>query len=423
MNKYVQKIFAVALLTAFFVYLAPYNNVEAADGNMETGAIYAWSNNSGYINFEDVTVTDNALTGYAWSTNSGWINMSPTNGGVTHNDGDLSGYAWGDHLGWIDFSGVSIDTSTGLFSGAAIGNLIGTLTFDCPTYCNVRTAWRADEDGGGGGGGGGRRRTIIPTPEPTPTPSPTPSPTPGPTTGPTTGSNLTANVINTINRNSRDIISEFYNDIDRQEPEVRNEIDHVESYNQPLNIKPEQTGLLVWDFSTVGEVQNGTKQAVIIELPKNFSSTDITIAVDQKPQENNVAIGNLGVIGSVFDINAYDSNGNQVTQFEKQIKITLVVPEYLRDRQDLGVYFLSDDNQPWTFVDGVVFEDTGAYFYVDHLTRYAIFAKKDVNTMDLSNTLLKNTQYWYLLLPLILLILLILLKRRKKEQKKFINHY
>lgn len=104
---------------------------------------YAWSNNVGYINFSDVIVEDTALSGYAWSKTHGWIKFDPLNGGVLNNwSGQLSGYAWGESLGWIDFDGVVIDTLTGRFWGTATGTLIGTLTFDCPEYCDVRTDWR-----------------------------------------------------------------------------------------------------------------------------------------------------------------------------------------------------------------------------------------------------------------------------------------
>lgn len=131
-------------LTLFIVILGlflPFYFVEA--GIVFSSSKYAWSNNVGYINFENVIVSDNALSGYAWSTNDGWINFSPTNGGVNNDgNGHLSGSAWGEQLGWIDFSNVSINTSTGRFSGTATGTLVGTITFDCPNYCDVETDWR-----------------------------------------------------------------------------------------------------------------------------------------------------------------------------------------------------------------------------------------------------------------------------------------
>ncbi|HUC88604.1 MAG TPA: dockerin type I domain-containing protein [Candidatus Paceibacterota bacterium] len=103
---------------------------------------YAWSNNVGYINFENVIVNGSALSGYAWSANKGFINFNPAQGGVFNDGaGNLSGSAWGEQLGWINFSNVKIDGS-GKFSGTANGTLAGTITFDCPNYCDVETDWR-----------------------------------------------------------------------------------------------------------------------------------------------------------------------------------------------------------------------------------------------------------------------------------------
>jgi len=103
---------------------------------------YAWSNNLGYINFENVIVSNDSISGYAWSANAGWIKFDPAQGGVFNDGtGNLSGSAWGTNLGWIDFNGVSIDGSTGKFSGTASGELVGIITFDCG-YCDVRTDWR-----------------------------------------------------------------------------------------------------------------------------------------------------------------------------------------------------------------------------------------------------------------------------------------
>lgn len=112
-------------------------------GTVGTEYKYSWSDNIGYVNFENVIVTDTHLSGYAWSKTHGWIKLNPQKGGVANDGaGNLSGSAWGEHLGWIDFDNVSIDISTGKFSGTATGDFIGTLTFDCPTYCNVQTDWR-----------------------------------------------------------------------------------------------------------------------------------------------------------------------------------------------------------------------------------------------------------------------------------------
>lgn len=131
------------LIITFFLFgvFSVFSSVLA--GTILADYKYAWSDRSGYINFSEVIVSDTALSGYAWSANHGWINFNPATGGVT-NDGNgvLSGYAWGSGLGWIDFSGVQISTTTGRFSGLATGTVVGTINFDCPNYCDVRTDWR-----------------------------------------------------------------------------------------------------------------------------------------------------------------------------------------------------------------------------------------------------------------------------------------
>lgn len=143
----------IIFIIYLFVFLLSIPFSALAAGNIG-GNKYAWSNNVGYINFENVTVTDDALLGYAWSKNAGWIRLDPPSGGVKNNNGDLSGYAWGEQLGWINFDNVYIDTSTGKFSGTATGDRIGILTFDCPIYCDVRTFWRPSSSQANGNVGG-----------------------------------------------------------------------------------------------------------------------------------------------------------------------------------------------------------------------------------------------------------------------------
>jgi len=144
-----------------FVFFLP-KIILATSGTILAGHSYAWSNNVGWINFKDTVIGDSSLTGYAWSVNNGWIKMNPSNGGVNNDgQGNLSGYAWGEGLGWINFSGVSINSS-GVFSGTATGDLIGSLTFSC-SNCDVQTDWVATPADGGGGGG-------SPPPPPPPPP-------------------------------------------------------------------------------------------------------------------------------------------------------------------------------------------------------------------------------------------------------------
>ena len=116
---------------------------------------YAWSENTGYLDFSEVSVDDNALSGYAYGSNIGWISMNCTNTSscnttdykVSNTKGVLSGYAWSENTGYLDFSQVTIDT--GIFSGSAYSSNIGWISMNCTntSSCNttdykVTTNWR-----------------------------------------------------------------------------------------------------------------------------------------------------------------------------------------------------------------------------------------------------------------------------------------
>jgi len=344
---------------------------------------YAWSNNVGYINFESVTVSDSALSGSAWSKNAGWIKFDPTNGGVSNNgQGVLSGYAWGEQLGWINFSGVSINTSTGKFSGTATSDLVGTLTFDCPTYCDVRTDWRSVAS----------TSTPTPTPTPsvtaaTPTPATVPASEPSPSI-PKTKTSIVPGISKSeptlkTSQSIRDQITEFYKTIGKSEPISRADFNHVEGYNAPLVIEPNQTGILVWDFSTPEMISAKQKQAVSIEVPRAVASSKITLFAERAVADRLPSLDQANIFGVVFDITVKDNKGNRVRKFSAPLKITLIVPEGLAGRKDLGVYYLSDGANEWVLIPDVVFDNISVSFSVNHLTRFAIFAlKPDVLTKD-----------------------------------------
>jgi uncharacterized repeat protein (TIGR02543 family) len=128
-----------------------------AAGNIDTTDKYAWSENSGWVNFNDanggVTVYDDHLEGYAWAENIGWVRLGTyTSGGIhtyantsqtdygVNNDGagNLSGYAWSETAGWINFnpsdSQVTIDASTGDFDGYAWAENVGWIHFQNAAY-------------------------------------------------------------------------------------------------------------------------------------------------------------------------------------------------------------------------------------------------------------------------------------------------
>lgn len=127
--KFIYKLFFV------FATMLISSNIAQA----ETSSGYAWSENTGYVEFSGVTVESDYLSGYAYSPNIGWISLncintnscSTTDYGVVNSSGNLSGYAWSENTGYIDFDKVLIDTSSGVFSGYAYGPNIGWISLNC----------------------------------------------------------------------------------------------------------------------------------------------------------------------------------------------------------------------------------------------------------------------------------------------------
>jgi len=325
-KNYVYSIF-FAFLIGVFLFSLSGNLVHASqtDGTIATGgnAGFAWSTSVGWINFGiangNVHITDAGMTGNAWSTLRGWVNLAPSNGGITVAvDGTLSGYAWGTNLGWINFSGVSINSS-GKFVGQATGTLVGTLTFDCDN-CSVITDYRPQNfrtvtpppSSSGGGGGGG---SFLPT-----------------VAGPG-GHAVPA---------------------------------HIDGFNVPMKLFPAQSGTLT---------QNLTNQkSVTLDTPNNVYSDDITFVIKEETIFPTISTM-VSVIGNIlFDVTAWDKANNSVHTFLKPIKITINIPELLRGRSDLGVYYFDEATRAWVKIPEAIFSNDSVSFSVDHLTLFAIFS-------------------------------------------------
>lgn len=294
----------------------PLSSVSA--GTVLSSSKYAWSNNAGYINFENVTVSDNALSGYAWSTNYGWIKFNPAQGGVMNDGtGNLAGSAWGANLGWIDFNGVSINGTTGEFSGTAIGSLSGTITFDC-IHCDVRTDWRQAtpppvSSGGGGGGGGGN--TPVPP--------------------------------------------------------------QIDVNDVPLIVLPEPSDTIIQDTS-VGKIIMEVPQKSVIKkttftlIEEPLSHFNEYLTIDGKKLVNSV----------FFNIIAKDPDGNEIQYFLNPITVTLPIPIDPGGAKNLAVYWLNETNWQWVLIPEAVFTDEKVTFMLDHLTKFAIFMTTDKRALE-----------------------------------------
>ncbi len=143
----------IIVFVVIAAFLSSFANAENIDP-YQTQAQYAWSENSGWLNFapnagSGVHIYSDHLEGYVWGENIGWINLSPSNYGGVYNDGagNLSGYAWGENVGWINFNPQVFGDSThygvvigadGKLSGWAWGENIGWIRFDDTKDYNVR---------------------------------------------------------------------------------------------------------------------------------------------------------------------------------------------------------------------------------------------------------------------------------------------
>ncbi len=324
---------------------------------------YAWSNNVGYINLSNVIIGDSVLSGYAWSKNSGWINFNPTNGGVFNDgEGNLSGSAWGEQLGWINFDNVSINTSTGRFSGTASGTMIGVLTFDCQTYCDVRTDWVPGSSptctswvysDWGSCLSGQQTRTIL-----------TSSPASCNGGSPVLSQSCSSN---TGGRRSGGSGGSFTPIIPT----------HIDSYNQDLTILPEQSGTYVLD-TAVGKIT--------VDIPSANVSSKTTFYINEESLSqtngNLVSVGAELVNGFFYNVYAKDQLGAYLHYFDSPIIITLPVAN-LQRLTNPAIYWLNETNKEWVLIPEALFSNNQVIFKVNHLTKFAIFTdSKDVGQIE-----------------------------------------
>lgn len=328
---------------------------------------YAWSDNVGYINFENILVGDSVLSGYAWSKNAGWIKFNPSTGGVFNDgNGNLSGYAWGENLGWINFSGVKISTSTGQFSGTATGTLVGTINFDCPNYCDVRTDWSPvftcsswTYSDWSSCSGGTQTRTVV-------------SSSPLNCTG---GSPVLTQSCNIVS--SGGFFSAF--------PPVSN---YINAVNDLLVINGTQSGTYTKD-TDVGQI--------VLQVPANNVKNKTTFYIDPEVVNNInkiLIVKETSLVNSSFyNVYAIDQDGNYVHNFSYPITISLPVPEILKGNPNLAVYWLNEVNMNWVLIPDVVFANNKATFQVNHLTKFAIFGlSPEISTATTSTPLISKVE-------------------------------
>ncbi len=170
----------IAVLTLVLSsFVGQFSTASAQTSTIGEGDQYAWSGNSGWIDFnphrpnagDGIRVYDRFLSGYAWSPNTGWINFgdgTPANGisyantsdtdyGVNQDGaGNLSGLAWSPNTGWINFGWASntntdrprFDITTGVFTGYAWSANLGWINLNTGIL-KTDTVLITDTDGDG----------------------------------------------------------------------------------------------------------------------------------------------------------------------------------------------------------------------------------------------------------------------------------
>lgn len=248
---------------------------------------------------------------------------------------------------------------------------------------------------------------------------------------------------------SVDPITKFYERIEKLEPAIRFRDHHTESYNTPLRIASLDTGLAVFDLSTEPNPTRSNTLGVIIELPAGTSKTWITVHVESILIGNRqTSVSTRAIAASVidswqgiklgdkvgispvgftaFNIYAKDSEGRTLYNIDGAARITLVVPEDLTNKKDLGLYRLDFEKEEWVEEPIVEHDDYTVVFRTSKFGVFAIFdnAPIEIETVEEVSTELycKLSLFIFLLIFTgIILLMIITIARGKKEEKLYEN--
>jgi len=231
-------------------------NAFTSDGTIDPTYKYAWSENTGWINFGtsngNVHVTDSGLSGYALGENIGWIYLGDI---VNDGNGNLSGMAWSENTGWIKFNptnGGVIINSSGEFTGSALSENIGWIIFDGDK--TAKTDWRPASNRFVIVNGSGPLIAYVPPILPPPTP---PTPILPPTIIATVAT-VANNVSEIVNSVSNSVLNFFK---PKEKPVETNTIVQIPKIAPP-SFNPQ------WNFLPVKAI----KSFVFAPLPKAISN-------------------------------------------------------------------------------------------------------------------------------------------------------
>jgi hypothetical protein len=315
--------------------------------------------------------------------------------------GVLSGYAWGESTGWISFSCANAETdncssnnnakvtidSDGKLAGYAWSQNFGWIKFDCSSASScVQTDWRPasvrNQTGGGGSGSGGG---VIPSPV---------SNTPPATNTPMAPIEFPGCSDPGCQVAPPKIV------FPKTKPEPTNSF----IQNNPLVITPEQAGKLEQEVLNFGKI--------IINVSPKTSPEQLTFIAENNPQQIDLSSVNFQGLpqkgqGYIFHIYAKKSNGVLVQKFDKDILITLPLPEDLRGKK-VRVFQRPEDSSEWNPVRIQELTSTDVVISVDHLSYFLV-------TLADNQSIVPTNFSWFLIILIIVVIFAILTIAKRKK--------
>ena len=144
----------------------------------------------------------------------------------------------------------------------------------------------------------------------------------------------------------------------------------VTAINYPMTLSYGQEGTATNNFGQQGTVKLEIPKGAVGESTKATFKIQMSAAsANQKPAGDSYVIG-----GKVFNITAKDENNNDVTGFNKDLTITIILPDMPGDVAGVDVYYFDSETNKWVKIQGTEFDLTSGkvVFSVNHLSIFAV---------------------------------------------------
>ncbi len=135
---------------------------------------------------------------------------------------------------------------------------------------------------------------------------------------------------------------------------------------------------------------------VQVKVSSNTVGDDTDFTVGAVAKSSSTVSGLLAGLGTsdgslvgnyFYNFTAVDEDGNEVTEFDKSVKITIYYDEDALgtiDEEDLVIFYWDEDDEEWKALTGskVYASSNKVVVYVDHFTYFALFGAEGVATED-----------------------------------------